>query len=87
MRNIIGFIVGLYLTVALVVFGGAAWSFSTEARWKEACGPSGPSWMPWAAWRAITWPKAWLDDSGKLPRDDIVGWLKVEYDPWNGACP
>jgi hypothetical protein len=32
MRNIIGFIVGLYLTVALVVFGGAAWSFSDEAR-------------------------------------------------------
>ncbi|MFT3724227.1 MAG: hypothetical protein QM773_11620 [Hyphomonadaceae bacterium] len=88
MRNIIGFIVGLYLTVALAVFGGAAWSFSTEARWKETCGPAGPNWMPWAAYRAIAWPKAWLDDSGKLRRrDDIVGWLKIEYGPWNGACP
>ncbi len=87
MRNIIGFIVGLYLTVALVVFGAAAWSFSTEARWKEQCGPAGPNWMPWAAYRGITWPKAWFDEKDKLPPEDIVGWLMVKYDPWKGACP
>ena len=51
MRNIIGLVVGLYLTVALVVFAAAAWSFSTDTRWKNATCTSGAglNWLPWAA--------------------------------------
>ena len=83
MRNIIGFIVGLYLTVAIVVFGAAAWSFTSDARWKDkSCAKD---WASWAAYRAIAWPKAYADDADKIPRDDIVGWLMVQYDPW-GNC-
>jgi hypothetical protein len=84
MRNLIGFVVGLYLTVALVVFGAAAWSFSTEPRWQgDACARD---WMPWAGWRAIAWPKTYFDDADKIPPNDLPGWLMVQYDPWPGQC-
>lgn len=84
MRNVIGLIVGFYLTVALVVFAAAAWSFNTETRWKT--GPcANPDWMSWAAWRAIAWPKTWFDDQEKTG-GDLVVWLTVQYDPFPGAC-
>lgn len=86
MRNIIGFVVGLYLTVAIVVFGAAAWSFNTDARWKSAaCStPAGPDWMAWAAYRGIAWPKAYMDDQNKV--SDLADWLMVQYNPFPETC-
>lgn len=83
MRNIIGLIVGFYLTVALVVFVCGAWSFSTDARWK-ACAGGGPDWIGWASYRAIAWPKAYWDEKDKA--DDIVDWLMIGFDPFGGRC-
>jgi hypothetical protein len=83
MRNVIGLIVGFYLTVALVVFAAAAWSFSTEARWKTgSC--ANPDWMSWAAYRAIAWPKTYMDDQEKV--SDLIDWLLVNYTPFPAAC-
>jgi hypothetical protein len=104
MRNIIGLVVGFYLSAALVVFACAAWTFSTDARWQgAACGaPSdlriparlndapaldgAPNWIPWAAYRAITWPKAYFDDAAKFPPGDLVAWLTVQYNPFPENC-
>lgn len=99
MRNIIGLIAGLYLSVALVVFATAAWSFTTDSRWKAACATPGnlrintaagasldgaPDWLPWAAYRAIAWPKAYADDQNKV--HDLVDWLMVQYNPFPQNC-
>lgn len=86
MRNIIGLVVGLYLTVALVVFATAAWSFNTDARWKNAACTSGASlnWLPWAAYRGIAWPKAYADDQDKT--HDLIDWLMVQYTPSADIC-
>ncbi len=89
MRNIIGLALGFYFAVALVVFGAAAWSFSTDARWQNAaCSDTGsaPNWMPWAGWRAFAWPKTYFDDADKIPPNDIPAWLLVKYDPGPGLC-
>lgn len=99
MRNIIGFVVGLYLTAALVVFACAAWSFSTDARWKHTTctipgdlrvntaaqpldGP--PNWLPWAAYRAIAWPKTYTDDQKEV--STLGDWLFVQYNPFQHTC-
>jgi hypothetical protein len=101
MRNIIGLVVGLYLTVALVVFAAAAWSFNTDTRWKnvtcatpgnlrvntaagETALAGGPDWLPWAAYRAIAWPKTYMDDQDKV--SDPVDWLMVQYNPFPQIC-
>ncbi len=99
MRNIIGMAIGLYLTAAMVVFGCAAWSFTTETRWKHStCTIPGnlkintatqqldgaPNWLPWAAYRAIAWPKAYMDDQTKVSR--LEDWLFVQYNPFQHAC-
>jgi hypothetical protein len=99
MRNIIGMAIGLYLTAAMVVFGCAAWSFTTETRWKHStCTIPGdlkintatqrldgaPNWIPWAAYRAIAWPKAYIDDQTKVSR--LEDWLFVQYNPFEHAC-
>lgn len=102
MRNIIGFVVGLYLTVAVTVFGAAAWSFMTETRWQDtACATpgnlrvpartdetglaGGPDWLPWAAWRALIWPKAYMDEIDKAG-GDVLDWLTLQYNPFPQNC-
>lgn len=99
MRNIIGFVLGLYLTAALVVFACAAWSFGTDTRWRHTTctipgdlrvntaaqpldGP--PNWLPWAAYRAITWPKAYVDDQRQV--STLGDWLFVQYNPFQHTC-
>ena len=86
MRNIIGLIVGLYLTVALVVFASAAWTFNTDARWKNATCTAGanPNCLPRAAYRAITWPKAYMGEQALAP--DLVDWVTAQYTPPAGIC-
>ncbi len=100
MRNVIGLIVGFYLTVALVVFVCAAWSFSTDDRWKgnlctspgalvrpvvnEPALDGGFNWLPWAAYRAIAWPKAYMDDAPKVR--ELGDWLFVQYNPFLENC-
>ena len=101
MRNLVGLVIGLYLTAALVVFAVAAWSFSNDTRWKNAvCATpgnlrvntaagettlaGGPNWLPWAAYRAIAWPKTYLDDQEKVA--DLVDWLMVQYNPFPQTC-
>jgi len=99
MRNIIGLVAGLYLSVALVVFVTAAWSFSTDDRWQAACPMPGnlpintfagasldgaPNWLPWAAYRAIAWPKTYADEHHKA--SDLVDWLMIQYNPFPQNC-
>lgn len=99
LRSLIGFVIGLYLTAALVVFGCAAWAFTNDARWKHTtCTIPGdlkvnaavqqldapPNWMPWAAYRAITWPKSYADDQKKVSR--FEHWLFVQYNPFQHTC-
>ena len=101
MRNLVGLVIGLYLTAALVVFAVAAWSFSNDTRWKNAaCAmpgnlrvntaagettlAGGPDWLPWAAYRAIAWPKTYLDDQEKVA--DLVDRLMVQYNPFPQTC-
>jgi hypothetical protein len=92
MRDIIGLVIGLYLTVALVVFGGAAYGFlSGEQAKYSSCARSGvlgkPSsqaaggqnWAPWALYRAALWPKTYFDDIEKT--SGLVDWLVVHYNP------
>jgi hypothetical protein len=81
MRNIVGLIVGFYLTVALAVFGAAAYSFMSGEYARYSSCP--PSW-PWAAYRAGLWPKTYFDDLNKVA--DIPDWLLVRYKPFGDAC-
>lgn len=85
MREFLGLLLGLYLTVALVVFGGSAYGFMAgESTQYSACAAAGgDKWVPWAIYRAAAWPKAWFDDREKAP--DITDWLLVHYNP-EGAC-
>jgi hypothetical protein len=84
MRNLIGLVVGLYLTCALVAFATAAWTFNTDDRWKAGtC--TNPDWLPWAAYRAIAWPKTFADEQNKV-NGDIVAWLTVQYAPTGLTC-
>jgi hypothetical protein len=82
MREMVGLVVGLYLTAALVVFGGAAYGFiSGENAEQSRCEPN----YKWAAYRAAIWPKTYFDDAEKAR--DFVAWLLVRYEPFPEGCP
>jgi hypothetical protein len=84
MREFIGLIVGLYLTVAIGIFGGAAYGFmSGEHQTYSACPTERSNWMPWALYRAALWPKTYFDDADKASA--VVDWLLVHYNP-EGIC-
>jgi hypothetical protein len=98
-REIIGLVVGLYLTVALVVGGAGAYAFSTHTTRPVydcpaidaaiAAGQGGnhkgsPDWMPWVALRAVAWPyRYWVEQKDAR---DIPAWLMVQYDAFPGSC-
>jgi hypothetical protein len=84
MREIFGLVLGLYLTVAIAVFGGAAYGFMSGEHKKYMTCATEPNWIPWSLYRAVAWPKAYYDDMNKA--DGIDGWLIVQYDPLGGAC-
>lgn len=100
MREILGLIVGLYLTVALVVLGGGVYGFATnQPSHLYDCTPGdlkvptasgggqlkgGPSWMPYVLIRAAIWPKSYWDDRNKA--SGVVDWLIVKYNPFPGNC-
>ena len=84
MREFFGLVLGLYLTIAIAVFGGAAYGFMSGEHAKHATCATEPSWIPWALYRAVAWPKTYFDDQGKV--DSIDGWLIVQYDPFAGTC-
>jgi len=80
MRNILGLVIGLYLTVAIAVFGGGIYGFVTEqANHSEACNRN---WIPFVAIRAAIWPKAYWDNKDM----DLGDWLTVNYDPSAAEC-
>jgi hypothetical protein len=81
MRNFLGLIVGFYLTVAVAVFGGAAYGFVSGEHAKYSTCPA--NWA-WALYRAAAWPKAYYDDTSKVA--DIPDWLLVRYKPFGDAC-
>lgn len=83
MREFFGLVLGLYLTVAIAVFGGAAYGFMSGEHAKYATCPT-ENWVPWALYRAAAWPKTYIDDQNKA--NGIDGWLIVQYDPLGGEC-
>ena len=101
MMRLIGLVVSLYVLVGVIVMGGAAWRFMVDDRPPVMdCTPpelavrtdiideplaGEPDWVSWALVRAATWPKAYLDDQGKV--SNPIDWLLVRYDPFGGACP
>ena len=99
MRSILGLVIGLYLTCALVVLGGGIYGFMTHQNTQHYdCTPKplpvkaggdttlagGPNWIPFVLMRAAIWPKAYYDDMKKTP--GIVDWLVVRYDPFSAGC-
>jgi hypothetical protein len=84
MREFFGLVLGLYLTIAIAVFGGAAYGFMSGEHANHSTCAAEPNWVPWALYRAAAWPKAYYDDMEKI--DSIDGWLIVRYDPFGGAC-
>lgn len=81
MRNLLGLIVGFYCTVAVTVFGGAAYSVLSGEHAKYSSCP--PNWS-WAAYRAAIWPKAYYDDLNRV--SDLADWLLVRYKPFGDSC-
>ncbi|MBI1339200.1 hypothetical protein GC169_03165 [bacterium] len=98
MRQFIGLIISLYLTVVVIVFGGGVYGFLTDQPTRDyACAPSelsittpanelegAPNWIAWAAIRAAIWPKSYLDDRHRV--NSPIQWLLVQYDPFPNAC-
>lgn len=85
MRGILGFLIGLYLTCALVVLGGGVYGFVTHQNSRTyQCGAASPNWVPFVAIRAAIWPKAYYDDMNRIA--DVMDWLVVKYDPFPSAC-
>jgi hypothetical protein len=84
MREFFGLVLGLYLTVAIAVFGGAAYGFMSGEYRKHSTCATEPDWIPWALYRAAAWPKTYFDDQNKA--NGIDGWLLVQYDPLSGGC-
>lgn len=81
MRNLLGLIVGFYLTVAVAVFGGSAYGFlSGEYAKYSSCQPN---WQ-WAAYRAVAWPRAYMQDQNR--HSDLADWLLVRYKPFGDSC-
>ena len=81
MRNILGLIVGFYITVALAVFGGAAYGFISGEHAKYSTCPA--NWL-WAGYRAAIWPKAYFDDMQRA--SNIPDWLLARYKPFGDVC-
>jgi len=83
MRQLVGLLVGFYLTIAIAVFGGAAYGIMSGEHEKYATCRN-ENWIPWAVYRAAIWPKAYYDDMNKA--NGVDGWLIVQYDPLGSAC-
>ena len=66
MRSILGLLIGLYLTCALVVAGGGVYGFVTHQNSRHYdCGAAAPNWITFVLIRAAIWPKAYYDDMKK----------------------
>lgn len=83
-RGILGLVIGVYLTVALVVAGGGVYGFLTHQNSRTYDCSGQFSWAPYALIRAAIWPKAWYDERLKTTR--VTDWLVVKYDPFPTAC-
>jgi hypothetical protein len=94
MRGILGLLIGLYLTCALVVLGGGAYGFLTHQNTPhEGCAPAalpgqtgagGTNWIPFTLMRAAIWPKAYYDDMKRT--SGVIDWLVVRYDAFPSGC-
>ncbi len=98
--RLVGLVLAIYLLIGLMVGGGAVYGFLTHqpARAPGCASPpdlkvqagyseeleGGPNWMTWAAIRALTWPKSYIDDAGRA--GGVMNWLIVRYDPFPQAC-
>ncbi len=83
-RELIGLLVGLYISIAVVVFGAACWGIMSGETAKTSPCPVASNWPVWALYRASLWPKTYYDDIGKT--QDLGGWLLVHYTPETRTC-
>jgi hypothetical protein len=84
MRDVLGFLVGLYLLVAVIVFGGGIYGFMSGETARHTPCPLPENWAGWAAYRGMLWPKAYFDDIKKT--DDLADWYFVRYTPDAKTC-
>jgi hypothetical protein len=84
MRQLAQFFVGLYLLIALIVFGGGFYGIMSGETTKASPCPLPDNWLGWAAYRAIAWPKTYFDDIYKV--DTMADWYFVHYTPDPKSC-
>ena len=84
MRQLAQFFVGLYLLIALIVFGGGYYGIMSGETSKISPCPLPDNWLGWTAYRAIAWPKTYFDDINKV--DTIADWYFVHYTPDPKSC-
>jgi hypothetical protein len=84
MRQLVQFFVGLYLLIALIVFGGGFYGIMSGETTKNSPCPLPDNWLGWAAYRAVAWPKTYFDDIGKVEK--VEDWYFVRYTPDPASC-
>lgn len=94
MRGILGFIVGLYVIVALIVGGAGAYRFYIDKSPPPTCEAprelaiateateleGAPNVPMYLLYRAGAWPLAYFQEQAKA--DGIVDWLMIGFDPF-----
>jgi hypothetical protein len=84
MRQLAQFLVGLYLLIALIVFGGGFYGITSGQTANASPCPMLKNWLGWTAYRAIAWPKTYFDDIGKVEK--LGDWYFVRYTPDLTSC-
>jgi hypothetical protein len=84
MRQVVQFLIGLYILIALIVFGGGVYGMMSGETARASPCPVPDNWLGWAAYRAIAWPKTYFDDIGKVEK--LGDWYFVHYTPVPESC-
>jgi hypothetical protein len=84
MRDVVVFLIGLYLLVVVIVFGGAVYGVMSGETAKHSPCPVPGNWLVWSGYRAALWPKTYFDDIAKT--DDLMDWWLVRYTPLTASC-
>lgn len=84
MRQLAQFLVGLYLLVALAVFGGGVYGIMSGETGRISPCPIPDNWLGWTAYRGAAWPRTYFEDIKKV--ETIEDWYLVRYTPVPDSC-